>query len=785
MRTKAFKRWFGDWELANLYNRAVEAWNNKDSKGKVVFGLSDRAKARFAEILGKDIKQLVITDDSIRHIKNYHSQNEELRGQKDMLPEDVVVIPYLINNYDFMNPSPDHNDKMGNRAIEIRKRINGISVIATIEKGKDKEFLVTNYQFIKSDALDASTETPGLNVRNDSDIANIQKDIKNIKNAATNASKVVDANGEPLVVYHGSNWKGITTFDRSQSKRRRSGLREYGHFFTTNRALAEMYAAVEDAPDVKEEIDSLDAQIEQAAEAKDIGKMLDLYTEKERITRNLGGRVYEVFLNLRDVAEFDADYQADKGWYNLKADVGYKTAIGRDAMEAYAGQNSMTGDRLRKDGIIGRNIIDLFVGTENKEALKPYYDKYGGDVFLVFDPQNIKSASENEGTFDATNPDIRYLRGSSEGEVYGWMSDGKIYLTEKGLNPETPIHEYTHIWDAVCQRENPKLWAEGVALMKQTPLWEEVRNNPAYANIADNENALASEVHARLAAPGGTAVLVEMMEQQKAEATLIGRIHNWLRKFWRWLRKKEMPESKLNVDKFARMPLKDLAMGKRQLAAATSKGSIRYRSKAPMSLEEKKRQTEEDFGGIWIEDREEYAKFVAATTLNAFEHKGEGVTYTDNYFYAYYRNTSGEAVPFVSVYLNEYESQDVVNYVKDEIENDERGNEQTIRETIAKRFGSDPDTGYGIDGRDGSVSSASRDGILGGHLLRKGRYADAPELFRKGRRAYRTKAEYTDSQRVIATQAQTLSTAEIEEYANEVSSLSSKRDAKIIYIEKS
>ena len=199
-----------------------------------------------------------------------------------------------------------------------------------------------------------------------------------------------------------------------------------------------------------------------------------------------------------------------------------------------------------------------------------------------------------------------------------------------------------------------------------------------------------------------------------------------------------------------------------------AKGIIRYRSKAPMSLEEKKRQTEEDFGGIWIEDREEYAKFVAATTLNAFEHKGEGVTYTDNYFYAYYRNTSGEAVPFVSVYLNEYESQDVVNYVKDEIENDERGNEQTIRETIAKRFGSDPDTGYGIDGRDGSVSSASRDGILGGHLLRKGRYADAPELFRKGKRAYRTKAEYTDSQRVIAAQAQTLSTAEIEEYINEV-----------------
>ena len=227
-------------------------------------------------------------------------------------------------------------------------------------------------------------------------------------NIPNDVSKVVDANGEPMVVYHGSNWKGITTFDRSKSKRRRSGLREYGHFFTTNRALAELYSAVDDAPEVKEEIARLDAQIDLAAEAKDINKMLDLYTEKERITRNLGGRVYEVFLNLRDVAEFDADYQADKGWYNLKADVGYKTAIGRDAMEAYAGLNGMTGNRLRKDGIIGRNIIDLFVGTENKEALKPYFEKYGGDVFLAFDAQNIKSATENVGTFDVNNSDIRY-----------------------------------------------------------------------------------------------------------------------------------------------------------------------------------------------------------------------------------------------------------------------------------------------------------------------------------------------------------------------------------------
>ena len=96
----------------------------------------------------------------------------------------------------------EFDDNKGNRAVTIRKRINGVSVIATIELGENKEFLVTSYQYVRSDALDVSNETPGLNVRNDSDIANVQKEIEEIKSSALNSSKVVDANGEPLVVYH-------------------------------------------------------------------------------------------------------------------------------------------------------------------------------------------------------------------------------------------------------------------------------------------------------------------------------------------------------------------------------------------------------------------------------------------------------------------------------------------------------------------------------------------------------------------------------------------------------
>ena len=196
-RSAAFKDKYGDWELANLLNRAKIAWDNPKSKEKVIVSLSDKAKSRFDELLNKDIKQFIITDDAIRHIKKHHGQNEELRGQKNMTPDDILIIPYIINNFDSMELNPTKDDKLGNRAIEVKKRINGVSVVGTIEKGKNKEFLVTNFQFVKSDALDASKETPGLYVRNDSDIANVKKEIEEIQQSAHKYAKGVDENGEP------------------------------------------------------------------------------------------------------------------------------------------------------------------------------------------------------------------------------------------------------------------------------------------------------------------------------------------------------------------------------------------------------------------------------------------------------------------------------------------------------------------------------------------------------------------------------------------------------------
>ena len=217
VRTNAFKKWFGDWDIAQLVRQAKNAWNDPNSKSKFVFSPSNRLANAYQSILGHEIKSIILTDDAIRHIKKNHSENEELRGQVNLTPEDIAIIPYVLNNFDSIERSPEQDDKMGNRAVEIRKRINGISVVATIEKGKDKEFVVTNWQFVKSNALDAADATPGPNVRNDFDAAKIRQEIDKIKYSLENSSKVVDENGEPLVVYHGSDNPNLTTFDNTRN----------------------------------------------------------------------------------------------------------------------------------------------------------------------------------------------------------------------------------------------------------------------------------------------------------------------------------------------------------------------------------------------------------------------------------------------------------------------------------------------------------------------------------------------------------------------------------------
>lgn len=100
-----------------------------------------------------------------------------------------------------------------------------------------------------------------------------------------------------------------------------------------------------------------------------------------------------------------------------------------------------------------------------------------------------------------TKEQVEVLR-TSDKVVYGFAVGGKIYLNENYINAHTPAHEFTHIWAKVVKANNPKLWKQGVNLLKTDPrskeIWDDVVNDPNYESIRDNEDAVASEVLARI-----------------------------------------------------------------------------------------------------------------------------------------------------------------------------------------------------------------------------------------------------------------------------------------------
>ena len=196
-------------------------------------------------------------------------------------------------------------------------------------------------------------------------------------------------------------------------------------------------------------------------------------------------------------------------------------------------------------------------------------------------PAQYMSGGRSDGTrnyviFDENNAKItERIELLKDGDVvYGAAVGGKIFLNADRLNPDTPIHEYTHLWDKACKARNPELWKRGVELMKQTSLWKEVENDPNYAGL--DEDGIAGEVHARLSGEHGAETLERLSKEAIDEngnlaeaamkASVIGRLRKWLSEFWHWVKDTMTPWSreeaeKVSIEDFINMPLADLAKG--------------------------------------------------------------------------------------------------------------------------------------------------------------------------------------------------------------------------------
>lgn len=154
------------------------------------------------------------------------------------------------------------------------------------------------------------------------------------ENDPENASKVVNEDGTPKVVYHGTG-SDFNIFDKSQQgKNYYQG--EGGFFFTTNKRSAENYGTIS--------------------------------------SEDKNGRVVEAYLSIQkpyEVTSYGDYVQAPAEMYD-------------DHREEYLSEAEIQ----ECDGIIVHGELST--------------------MYVVFEPSQIKSATDNIGLFDRRNPDIRY-----------------------------------------------------------------------------------------------------------------------------------------------------------------------------------------------------------------------------------------------------------------------------------------------------------------------------------------------------------------------------------------
>ena len=191
------------------------------------------------------------------------------------------------------------------------------------------------------------------------------------ENDPDNSSKVVDENGEPMVVYHGFIGKDFNIFDKDVAfDNSRSAKPVYGSFFFSDtRKQAEAYGS--------------------------------FFRKGERVFNGIKA----TFLNIKNpfiINSENTPYHSVRGYFKNR-DTGEidwnRGGIVKNGWEIGVQDITIAAMEEGYDGVIFRNIDDAgseeLVGTTHT-------------TLAVFSPTQIKSATDNVGTFDQNNPDIRY-----------------------------------------------------------------------------------------------------------------------------------------------------------------------------------------------------------------------------------------------------------------------------------------------------------------------------------------------------------------------------------------
>ena len=412
VRTPNFKKWFGDWEtlaeyeflngkeVAQIIGDEISGSNKKQiSLSNVLSYWSNKYKA-FKRKENEYIFNSKATSVNVIVNENTIKATISKKGRLELKNKALACIGEIIENGIPLNLSRDwkgkgHQTFILSAPIKIAEDMCVASVVIKrprAEKHRDgteifNESIAYIIDAIKIERL-ADKINPvgqlnamGIDVNKSTNlIDNVLQNIWNVNKK--DVSKVVDENGEPLVVYHGTSstnddYSNFTIFKNEDNQ----------HFFSDEKDVANSMGEY-----LYESFLNIKKPFEIDANGDDFG---DLKNHK-------GGIVH--FSKLTDeqrrklAIAFDvSEQELEENWGNqdidlVRANVERRIGLSTDEWAKRA-------RAMKYDGVVFTRIRD---GGDYSVMQNP------STVYVAFNSNQIKSATDNVGTFDSANDDIRF-----------------------------------------------------------------------------------------------------------------------------------------------------------------------------------------------------------------------------------------------------------------------------------------------------------------------------------------------------------------------------------------
>ena len=221
----------------------------------------------------------------------------------------------------------------------------------------------------------------------------------------------------------------------------------------------------------------------------------------------------------------------DGKWYFYSVDKNHTITL-FDAVEASRENYELFKDKLKKygfdsttrtgrDGLQEAGYTGRTDGDKFESFIRPGIERSNGlgdgkaqggrrtdrrGMAGEADGTQLEGDSEKQG-------EVKYFR-TANGEVYGFTDGEKIYLDTRKMKPETPLHEYAHLWCDMLRKANPKEWENVKKLFDEVDgLKDEVQK--LYPEL--ESDALYEEMITTYSGREGTKKLEDVVRKLAAE----------------------------------------------------------------------------------------------------------------------------------------------------------------------------------------------------------------------------------------------------------------------------